>query len=100
MPIAIESVGNPGAFRPPLFTLILPVGYSRRALGIDKVKPPLLGAKRSFRMGMAGWRLAHVKRNPGGRAATALEDWQMFCSAVVAAGSMIMLGIMLYKDLQ
>ena len=49
-------------------------------------------------MGMAGWRLAHVKRNPGGRAATALEDWQMFCSAVVAAGSMIMLGIMLYTD--
>jgi hypothetical protein len=48
-------------------------------------------------MGMAGWRLAHVKRN---RAVTALEDWQMFCSTVVAAGSMIMLGIMLYNDLQ
>jgi hypothetical protein len=53
-------------------------------------------------MGVAGWRLAHVKRNPGGRAATALEDWQMFCSAMVvaAAGSMIMLGIILYNDLQ
>jgi hypothetical protein len=48
----------------------------------------------SFRMSMAGWRLA---RN---RAATALEGWQMICSAVVAAGSMIMLGIMLYNDLQ
>ena len=54
-------------------------------------------AKRSFRMGVAGWRLAHVKRN---RAATALEGWQMICSAVVAAGSMIMIGIMLYNDLQ
>ena len=48
-------------------------------------------------MGMAGWRLAHVKRN---RAVTALEGWQMICSAVVAAGSMIMIGIMLYNDLQ
>jgi hypothetical protein len=50
-------------------------------------------------MGMASWRLAHVKRN---RAATALEDWQMFCSAMVAAaaGSIIMLGIILYNDLQ
>jgi hypothetical protein len=46
-------------------------------------------------MGMAGWRLAHVKRNPGRRAATALEDWQVICSVVVVAGSMIMLGIML-----
>jgi hypothetical protein len=27
-----------------------------------------------------------------------LEDWQVICSAVVAAGSMIMLGIMLYRD--
>jgi hypothetical protein len=54
-------------------------------------------------MGMAGWRLAHVKRNSGGRAATALdEDWQMFCSAMVAAaaGSIIMLGIIFYNDLQ
>jgi len=53
-------------------------------------------------MGMAGWRLAHVKRNPGGRAAVvaALEGWQVICSAVVAASSMIMLGIMIYNDLQ
>jgi hypothetical protein len=48
-------------------------------------------------MGMAGWRLAHGKRN---RAAAALEGWQMICSAMVAASSMIMLGIMLYNDLQ
>ena len=49
-------------------------------------------------MGMAGWRLAHVKRNPGRRAATALEDWQMICSVMVAVGSIIMIGIMLYRD--
>ena len=48
-------------------------------------------------MGMAGWRFAHVKRN---RAVTALEGWQMICSVMVAVGSMIMLGIMLYNDLQ
>jgi hypothetical protein len=53
-------------------------------------------------MGVAGWRFAHVKRNLSGRAAivAVLEDWQVICSAVVAAGSMIMLGIMLYNDLQ
>ena len=56
-------------------------------------------------MGVAGWRFAHVKRNLSGRAAivAVLEDWQVICSAVVAAGSMIMLGIMLgiclYNDL-
>jgi len=55
-------------------------------------------------MGVAGWRFAHVKRNLSGRAAivAVLEDWQMFCSAMVAAaaGSIIMLGIILYNDLQ
>ena len=53
-------------------------------------------------MGVAGWRFAHGKRNLSGRAATALEDWLMFCSAMVAAaaGSIIMLGIMLYNNLQ
>jgi hypothetical protein len=47
-------------------------------------------------MGVAGWRFAHVKRNLSGRAAivAVLEDWQVICSAVVAAGSMIML----YRD--
>ena len=48
-------------------------------------------------MGVAGLREAHGKR---GRAAivAVLEDWQVICSAVVAAVSMIMLGIMLYRD--
>ena len=51
-------------------------------------------------MGVAGWRFAHVKRNLGGRATivAVLEDWQVICSAMVAAGLMIMLGIMLYRD--
>jgi len=51
-------------------------------------------------MGVAGGRFAHVKRNLSGRAAivAVLEDLQVICSAVVAAGSMIMLGIMLYTD--
>ena len=51
-------------------------------------------------MGVAGWRFAHVKRNLSGRAAivAVLKDWQVIC--LVAAGSMIMLGIMLYNDLQ
>ena len=50
-------------------------------------------------MGVAGWRFAHVKRNLNGRATivAVLEDWQVICSAVVAAGAIIMLGIMLYR---
>jgi hypothetical protein len=61
---------------------------------------PLLGAKRSFRMGVAGWRFAHMKRNVGRRAAivAVLEEWPGICSVVVAASSMIMIGIMLYND--
>jgi hypothetical protein len=53
-------------------------------------------------MGVAGWRFAHGKRNPSGRAAivAVLEDWQVICSVVVVAGSIIMLGIMLYNELQ
>ena len=53
-------------------------------------------------MGVAGWRFAHVKKNFSGRATivAVLEDWQVICSAVVAAGSMIMLGIIFYNDLQ
>ena len=51
-------------------------------------------------MGVAGWRFEYVKRNlSGGRPIVAvLEDLQVICSAMVAAGSMIMLGIMLYRD--
>jgi hypothetical protein len=53
-------------------------------------------------MGVAGWRLAHTKRNPIGRAGVVavLDVWQLVCSVVVAAGSMIMIGIMLYNQLQ
>jgi hypothetical protein len=61
---------------------------------------PLLGAKRSFRMGVAGWRFAHTKRIPIGRTAVVavLEEWQLICSVVVAAGSLI--GIMIYNGWQ
>ena len=53
-------------------------------------------------MGVAGWRFAHTKRTLVGRATVvaALEDWHLICSVVVAAGSMIMIGIMLYNNLQ
>ena len=53
-------------------------------------------------MGVAGWRFAHTKRVLVGRAAVVavLEDWQLICSVVVAAGSMIMIGITLYNNLQ
>ena len=53
-------------------------------------------------MGMAGGRFPHVKRNLSGRAAVVavLEDWPAICSVMVAVGSMIMIGIMLYNDLQ
>jgi len=55
------------------------------------------GPNGGFRMGVAGWRFAHGKRNLGGRAAivAVLKDWQVIC---LSAGSMIMLGIMLYRD--
>jgi hypothetical protein len=61
---------------------------------------PLLGVKRSFRMGVAGWRFAHMKRNVGGRPAivAVLEELPGICSVVVAASSMITIGIMLYND--
>jgi len=51
-------------------------------------------------MGVAGWRLAHTKRIVIGRATVVavLEDWHLICSVVVAAGSMIMIGITLYTD--
>jgi hypothetical protein len=59
----------------------------------------LLGAKRSFRMGVAGWRFAHRKRMSGRAAVVAvLEELPGICSLAVSAGSMIMIGIMLYKD--
>ena len=50
-------------------------------------------------MGVAGWRFAHGKRNLGGQAGIVgvLKDWQVIC---LSAGSMIMLGIILYNELQ
>jgi hypothetical protein len=53
-------------------------------------------------MGVAGWRFAHGKGNLSGRAAVVavLEVWPAICSVVVAVGSMIMIGIMLYNDWQ
>ena len=66
---------------------------------LDKSQLPLLGAKRSFRMDVAGSRFAHGKRMSGRAAVVAvLEELPVICSLVVAAGSMIMIGIMLYKD--
>jgi hypothetical protein len=73
--------------------------YCWRAL-IDTLQTAvLLGAKWSFRMGVAGWRFAHMKRI-GGRATVVavLEEMPMICSLAIAAGSMIMIGIMLFKD--
>jgi hypothetical protein len=51
-------------------------------------------------MGVAGWRFAHMRRNLSGRAVVVavLEELPVICSVVVAVGSMIMMGIMLYRD--
>jgi hypothetical protein len=53
-------------------------------------------------MGVAGWSLARKKRNPIRRAAVVavLNVWQLICSVVVAAGSTIMIGIMVYDIMQ
>ena len=64
------------------------------------MKPPLLGGQTEFPNGCGGWRFA--QKNLSGRAAViaVLEDWPAICSVVVAVGSMIMIGIMLYNDWQ
>ena len=50
-------------------------------------------------MGVAGWRSAHGKRISGRAAVVAvLEELPVICALAVAAGSMIMIGIMLYQD--
>jgi hypothetical protein len=50
-------------------------------------------------MGVAGWRFAHMKRNSGRAAIVAvLEEWPAICSVMVAATSMIMIAITLFKD--
>jgi hypothetical protein len=72
----------------------------RRALALIELDRRCWGAKRSFRMGVAGWCFAHMKRTLSGRAGVVavLEELPVICSVVVAVGSMIMVGIMLYKD--
>jgi hypothetical protein len=68
-------------------------------LRVDKVKLPRC---RSFRTGVAGWRLAHTNKIVVERATVVavIEDWQLICSVLVAAGSISKIGIMLYTNLQ
>jgi len=51
-------------------------------------------------MGVAGWRLAHMKRTLRVRAVVVgvLEELPFICPVVVAISSLIMIGITLYKD--
>ena len=62
----------------------------------------LLGAKRRFRMGLAGWRFANktkdnkTKHNERVAIIATLEDWAFICSVAVASGAMILLAVMLY----
>ena len=51
-------------------------------------------------MGVAGWRFAHMKRTLRVRAVVVgvLEELPFICPAVVAIGSLIMIGITLCKD--
>jgi hypothetical protein len=51
-------------------------------------------------MGVAGWRFAHMKRTFRVRAVVVgvLEELPFICPVVVAIGSLIMIGITLYKD--
>ncbi len=51
-------------------------------------------------MGVAGWRLAHVKRTLRVRAVVigVLEELPFICPVAVAIGSLIMIGITLCKD--
>ena len=51
-------------------------------------------------MGVAGWRFARLKRPLVGRAVVVavLEELPFICPMVVAVGSLIMIGITLYRD--
>ena len=50
-------------------------------------------------MGAAGWRFANKTRNNGRAVVIALlEELPVICSVAVAAGAMIMVGIILYND--
>ncbi len=50
-------------------------------------------------MGVADLRESYGKRERAAIVAV-LKDWPAICSVVVAVGSMIMIGIMLYNELQ
>ncbi len=59
----------------------------------------LLGAKRRFRMGVAGWRFAHKTKDNGRAVVIAiLETWPLICAATVAASAMTMIAVMLYNE--
>ena len=51
-------------------------------------------------MGVAGWRFAHMKRTRRVRAVVigVLDELQFICPVAVAIGSLIMIGITLWKD--
>ena len=51
-------------------------------------------------MGVAGWRVARLKRTLIGRAAlvAVLEELPFICPVVVTVGSLIMFGITLFRD--
>lgn len=51
-------------------------------------------------MGVAGWRYAHMKRTLRVRAVVVgvLEELPFICPVLVATGSLIMIGITLYKN--
>jgi hypothetical protein len=51
-------------------------------------------------MGVAGWRFAHMKGTLRVRAIAigVLEELPFICPLAVAVGSLIMIGITLYKD--
>jgi hypothetical protein len=50
-------------------------------------------------MGVAGWRVAQTKRTSRRATVVAvLEEMPLICSLAVAAGSVIMIGIILLKD--
>lgn len=68
------------------------MGYSRRS-SRRRVSPLLLGAKRRFPMGAAGWRYAHTKRTLRVRVVVigALEELPFVCPVAVAIGSLIMI---------
>ena len=64
-----------------------------------KSSRPLLWAKRRYPMGVAGSRVAHMKRTLRVRAVVigVLEELPFICPVVVAIGSLIMIGMTL-KD--